>query len=110
MDFIPIHKLPNKSIGEHIELKYKQLYGNSEFNKDYHNGTIGEYHHLVQNTPKITKKNSLLFAMEWILKFKEEALPIQESNKDYSLGEVLEIIMKIMLKIEIYPTLLERRC
>lgn len=58
LEFIPVHKIPNKSIGEHIEIKYNQLY-NEEFDKNYHNGTLEEYQHTLPNF-KVTKYNSRL--------------------------------------------------
>ena len=63
MNLIPVRKLKGKSIGEHIELKYRQLY-NEEFEKHYHNGTLEEYNHLMSESPKITKSKSLLYKIE----------------------------------------------
>ena len=93
MDFLPVVKFPNKSIGEHIEIKYNQLY-NEEFNKNYHNNTLDYYNHLINDYPKVTKKESLLFTREWILKYKEEGLkiPNRKIANNYSLGEILELL------------------
>ena len=93
INFLPIVKFPNKSIGEHIEIKYNQLY-NEEFIKNYHNNTLDYYNHLINNSPKVTKKESLLFTREWILKYKEEGLkiPNRKITNNYSIGEVLELL------------------
>lgn len=92
IDFLPIHPLPNKSIGETIELKYNQLY-NEEFNKYYHKGWLDDYNHLISNHPKVTKRESLLFTREWIIKAKEEGIPIPTRKicHNYSMGEILEL-------------------
>lgn len=91
MNFIPVVKFPNKSIGEHIEIKYNQLY-NEEFEKNYRNGTLEYYNHLIANFPKVTKKSSLLFTREWILKYIEEGLYIPNVHRKawFSPGEILE--------------------
>ena len=93
IEFLPVVKFPNKSIGEHIEIKYNQLY-NEEFTKHYHNNTLDYYNHLISNSPKVTKKESLLFTREWILKYKEEGLkiPNRRISNNYSLGEILELL------------------
>lgn len=88
MDFLPIHLSPNKSIGEEIELKYNQLY-NEEFNRYYRNGCLNDYEHLISDNPKVTKRNSLLFTREWLLKAKEEGMSIPCLT--YSIGEILEL-------------------
>jgi hypothetical protein len=59
INFLPVHKLPNKSIGEHIEIKYKQLEYEEILNLR-NNGLLGNYKSLIEKTPKITPKNSLL--------------------------------------------------
>ena len=93
IEFLPVVKFPNKSIGEHIEIKYNQLY-NEKFTKNYHNNTLDYYNHLISNSQKVTKKESLLFAREWILKYKEEGLkiPNRKITNNYSIGEVLELL------------------
>ena len=59
-NFIPIKKIPRKSIGECIEIRYNQLY-NENFDIARKNKKIDDYIHTLPNkTPKITKKNSLL--------------------------------------------------
>ena len=90
--FIPVKKFPNKSIGEHIEIKYKQLH-NEEFNKHYHNNTLDYYNHIANPNPKVTKKESLLFTREWFYKYIEEGLEIPNRPLfiDCSLGEFLEV-------------------
>lgn len=92
MDFIPVHKLPNKSIGECIEIKYNQLY-NEEFNRHFHNGTLDEYDHQIQDSPKITKKNSILYTREWINKALEDGEPIPDRKvgNNYSVGEIIAL-------------------
>lgn len=92
IEFLPVHKIPNKSIGEHIELKYKQLY-NEEFNRYYRNGCLNDYEHLISDTPKVTKRSSLLFTREWLLKAKEEGMyiPNRKICLTYSIGEILEL-------------------
>ena len=92
IEFLPVHKFPKKSIGEHIEIKYKQLY-NEEFDRYYHNGWLNDYEHLISDTPKITKRNSLLFTREWLLKPKEEgmSIPYRKICLTYSIGEILEL-------------------
>lgn len=92
MDFLPIHLLPNKSIGEEIELKYHQLY-NEEFDRYYRNGWLNDYEHLISDTPKVTKRNSLLFTREWLIKSKEEgiSIPNRKTFLTYSIGEILEL-------------------
>lgn len=91
MNFIPVKKFPNKSIGEHIEIKYKQLH-NEEFNKYYHNNKLDYYNHIANPNPKVTKKESLLFTREWFYKYIEEGLEIPNRPLfiDCSLGEFLE--------------------
>ena len=92
MDFIPVHKLPGKSIGECIEIKYNQLY-NEEFERHLHNGTLDEYEHLIGDSPKITKKNSILYTREWIEKALEdgEIIPHRIVCSDYSIGEIIAL-------------------
>lgn len=92
MDFIPVHKLPNKSIGECIEIKYNQLY-NEEFYKNYHNGTLEAYEHIIENSPKITKNNSILYTREWIKKALEDGEPIPNRKvcNNYSIGEIIAL-------------------
>lgn len=92
IEFLPIHPLPNKSIGETIELKYHQLY-NEEFDKYYRKGWLDDYYHLIGNHPKVTKRESLLFTREWIIKAKEEGIPIPTRKicHSYSIGEILEL-------------------
>lgn len=63
MQLIPVRKLKGKSIGEHIEIKYNQLY-NEEFERHYRNGTLDEYQHQISESPKITKGKSLLYKIE----------------------------------------------
>ena len=72
--FLISKKVPGMSIGEVIETKYE------EFDAE-------------QKTPKITKRNSLLFQNEWISKYKEEnrSIPRRKRIGEYSLGEILEL-------------------
>lgn len=106
IDFLPIHPLPNKSIGEEIELKYNQLY-NEEFDRYYRKGWLNDYDHLISNQPKVTKRESLLFTREWILKAKEEGIPIPTRKicHTYSIGEILELkyFERTILKEETNP-------
>lgn len=92
MDFIPVHKFPNKSIGEHIEIKYNQLY-NEEFDKHLHNGTLEEYKHFINESPKVTKRESLLFIRECIKKAREEGIPLpnRRISLHYNIGEIMEL-------------------
>lgn len=94
LEFLPVKKISNKSIGEWIELKYNQLY-NEEFDRYYQNGWLNEYDRLIGNKPKITKKNSLLYTKEWILAAKKLGIPIPNrkvcNRENYSLGELLEL-------------------
>ncbi len=96
MDFLPVHKFPNKSIGEHIEIKYNQL-ENDEHDRLYHEAIelqdFSYINRVYEETPKITKHNSILFEREWLIKYKEEGLstPNLKSQK-YSRGEILEIL------------------
>jgi len=71
MDLLPTQKpLYNLSIGETIAIK----------------------HAFIKDTPKVTKKNSLLFYKQWVEKYFEEGLTIpRERPKEYSIGEYLEI-------------------
>ncbi len=85
IDFLPDKKIPNQSIGEYIEMRYHQLY-HEEFEKAYHNGYLNHYQHLISDTPKITKRNSLLFLREWLLKIREEEIPII----DCSTGNIIK--------------------
>ena len=95
LEFLPVKKISNKSIGEWIELKYNQLY-NEEFDRYYQNGWLNEYDRLIGNKPKITKKNSLLYTKEWILAAEELGIPISNriifNKEDYSLGEMIELL------------------
>ncbi len=65
-------KDPNKSIGEVIEAAYLE-------------------EDLESKTPKVTRNNSLLFQREWLIKFREENLPLPKRAvpTKYSLGEIL---------------------
>lgn len=98
MDFIPIHKFPNRSIGEHIEIKYRQL-ENEEVNKLYHESLYKKDFSKLKRTNskevKITKKNSLLYELEWIAKYKEENIPLPsrtiQRQTSYSYGEILDL-------------------
>ena len=79
IEFLPTTKIPNnKSIGEWLEIKYKQL-DNEELDRHLYNGTIKEYRRQTELTPKITKENSLLYREL----FKEEIKP---QNKQLSGG------------------------
>lgn len=72
INLIPDKKLKNMSIGEQIEINYKKI--------------------KITDTPKITKKNSLLFSIEWLNKYKEEGLKLPKYIPNiYSIGEVLEL-------------------
>lgn len=92
IDFLPVHKLPGKSIGEHIEMRYNQLY-NNEFTKYRNYDSLDDYYRLLSESPKVTKKESLLFTREWIRKFEEEGryVPNRRLCQNYSLGEILEL-------------------
>lgn len=72
---IPICKNKDQSIGEYIEEKYNNITEN--------------------NSIKITKKNSLLYELEWIAKYEEENLPLPsrsiQRQTSYSYGEILEL-------------------
>ena len=72
--FLINKKISNLSIGEIIEYNY-------------------EINDRNQKTPKITKRESLLFESEWIRKYKEEGLNIPNRRffNKYSLGEILEL-------------------
>ena len=65
-------KDPNKSIGEIIEAAYLE-------------------EDLEPKTPKVTRNKSLLFQREWVIKYREENLPIPKRavSTKYSLGEIL---------------------
>ena len=93
MDFLPVNILPNKSIGEYIEIKYNQLEKHQKLLKN--SADTNEFIYidkLYNETPKVTKKNSLLFTIEWISKYKEEGLEIPKYiPSKYSLGEILEL-------------------
>ena len=71
IEFLPVKKISNKSIGEWIELKYRQFH-NEEFDRYFHNGWLDDYDHLISNKPKITQKESLLYIREFILKTCQE--------------------------------------
>lgn len=94
-NFIPIKKISHKSIGECIEIRYNQLY-NENFEIARRDKKIDDYIHTLPNrTPKITKRNSLLYTREWILAAKKIGIPIPNRkvcNRDsYSLGEIIEL-------------------
>lgn len=93
-EYIPIKNFSHKLIGECIEIKYNQLY-NEEFDRYYRNKWLNAYNHLTEPTPKITKKNSLLYTREWILAAKELGIPIPNrkvcNRNSYSLGELIEL-------------------
>ena len=65
-------KDPNKSIGEIIEDAYLE-------------------EDLEPKTPKVTRNKSLLFQREWVIKYREENLPMPKRvvSTKYSLGEIL---------------------
>ena len=66
IEFLPVKKISNKSIGEWIELKYNQLY-DKEFDRYFHKDWLNDYDHLINKSPKITQKESLLYIREIIL-------------------------------------------
>lgn len=72
-DLLPCTK-PSVCIGEYIEERYKEIEGKLE-------------------TPKITKKESIIFNREWKLKAIEEGIkiPTRIISDRYSVGEMLEI-------------------
>lgn len=92
MDFIPVHKFSNKSIGECIEIKYNQLY-KEEYDRHFRNGTLDEYNHQIEDSQKITKKNSILYTREWINKALEdgEPIPTRKVCNNYSVGEIIAL-------------------
>ena len=63
------------TIGEFIETRYELLDSNNK------------------PSPKITKKNSLIFQREWIEKAYEEGIPLpsRRISYNYSIGEILEL-------------------
>lgn len=67
---------PNVCIGEYIEEQYNLL---------------GK----MQETPKITKKESILFNREWEIKAYEDGVKIPRRRRcgcgEYSIGEILEL-------------------
>ncbi len=73
--FLPSRKTPGISIGEFIEAKY------------------GITPSAEQETPKITKKNSLLFKREIIARAMELgiSIPTHRISHKYSLAELLEL-------------------
>ncbi len=71
IEFLPWRK-SHLSIGEQIEKKYQK--------------------YLLLEEPKITKKTSILFNREWILKAKEDGVPIPRPSKKYSIGEKIELL------------------
>lgn len=71
INFLPVHKFPGKSIGDHIKIKYEQL-NRDEFNRYYLNEWLDDYDHLINDRPKVTQKESLLYIRELILKAYEE--------------------------------------
>lgn len=71
IEFFPCRK-SCLSIGEQIERKYQK--------------------YLFLEEPKITKKTSILFNREWILKAKEDGVKIPRPSKNYSIGEELELL------------------
>ena len=78
MELLPYTKPENNlSIGEYLEQEYNELEN-------------------INPTPKITKKNSLLYEREWMKKYKEEnlRLPKNHLSSMYSYGEILEIKYK----------------
>ena len=87
-------------------MKYNQLY-NEEFDRYYRNGWLNDYEHLISDTPKVTKRNSLLFTREWLLKAKEEGMyiPNRKICLTYSIGEILELkyFERTILKEETNP-------
>ena len=97
IDFLPVQKISNKSIGEWIELKYRQFH-NEEFDKYLHNGWLNDYDHLIDTKPKITKKESLLFARELIL----NCLDIGKVN------QIEEILEKENLRKDIIDNLYDQ--
>ena len=70
LDLIPYIK-PDMPIGMYIEKMYATL---------------------PPDTPKITKKTSILFNREWIIKAKKEGVKIPRPSKKYSIGEKLELL------------------
>lgn len=105
INFLPVHKFPKRSIGEHIEIKYNQIH-NEEFDRYYHNGWLDTYDHLIHQVPKITKKESLLVIREIILKNFEEGnlsnlsniLELEEYNKE-ALDDLLKQDKKLQKKL-----------
>lgn len=71
IEFFPWRK-SHLSIGEQIERKYQK--------------------YLLLEEPKITKKTSILFNREWIIKAKEDGVPFPQPSKKYSIGEKLELL------------------
>ena len=74
-NFLPSRNMPNLSIGELIEARYES--------KPY----------AEQKSPKITKKNSILFEREWVSKAIEEGMPLPRRSQSigFSLGEIIEL-------------------
>ena len=71
IEFFPYRK-SHLSIGEQIEKKYQK--------------------YLLLEEPKITKKTSILFNREWIIKAKKDGVKIPQPSKKYSIGEKLELL------------------
>lgn len=95
MNFLPVHKFPNKSIGEHIAIKYNQLY-KEEFDRYFHNGIIEEFYHLLpERSPKITFENSVLVKNLLMSTFLEQSLSQKEALSDYK--KSLEFIKSFLL-------------
>ena len=74
-NFLPSRIIPGMTIGEFIETRYELLDSNNK------------------PSPKITKKNSLIFQREWIEKAYEEGIPLpsRRISYNYSIGEILEL-------------------
>lgn len=74
-NFLPSRQIPRMSIGEFIEIRYKSVDTKEK------------------NSPKITKKNSILYKREWIQKAYEEGIPLPRRiiSHNYSIGEILEL-------------------
>lgn len=74
-NFLPSKIIPGMSIGEFIETRYESLDSDKK------------------KSPKITKKNSIIFQREWIEKAYEEGIPLpsRRISHNYSIGEILEL-------------------
>lgn len=72
-EFLPSIK-PNICIGQYIEEQYEQL-------------------EIITKTHKVTKKESIIFNREWIIKAFEEGIEIPKRRVStiHSIGEILEL-------------------